>query len=296
MGESKPKLSIIVPVYNVGYDLLRDCLYSIGNLRSELNPYRIIDFEVIVVNDCSPAWLDESDAITQYKLNYQVDVKVIHHTKNKGLAGARNTGFMEAKGEYVWFVDSDDCIVSTHIYDVLSVLDQYKDASICQMNAVKMRESGNKPMYFNSGSCYVMSGSDALNKPKLFPPAVWSKIYKRSFLVESNILHKEGYTSEDQLFTAKVLLKSPQVIKVPMTGYLYRVRKNSIMTAKPNPNYALGALKAVNDVERLLEFHGGRDRFPDRYEELDRVKKLGKECMSKLSFIDKMKVYFKLWK
>lgn len=296
MNESKPKLSIIVPVYNVGYDLLRECLYSIGNLRSELNPYRIIDFEVIVVNDCSPAWLDESDAITQYKLNYQAEVKVIHHTKNKGLAGARNTGFMEAKGECVWFVDSDDCIVPTHVYDILKELDRYKDASICQMNAVKIGKSGNKPMYFNSGNYYVMSGPDALNKPKLFPPAVWSKIYRRSFLVENNILHKEGFTSEDQLFTAKILLKSLQVIKVPMTGYFYRVRENSIMTAKPNPNYALGALKAVSDVKRLIEPHGGIYRFPDRYEELDRVKKLGRDCMSKLSFTNKMKVYFKLWK
>lgn len=296
MSEWKPKLSIIVPVYNVGYDLLEQCLDSIIGIWNSDNIYRVVDFEVIIVNDCSPTWDKEEIAVIRSKVVLKSRLKVIDHLENKGLAGARNTGFKVATGEYIWFVDSDDCIVPTHVYDILKELDLHKESSMCQMNAVKITEAGNKPMYFNSGDYYIESGINALNKPKLFPPAVWSKIYRRSFLVENNILHKEGYTSEDQLFTAKVLLKSPQVIKVPMTGYFYRVRENSIMTAKPNPNYALGALKAVDDVKRLLEPYGGRDRFPNRYEELDRVTKLGKECMSNLSFVDKLKVYYKLWK
>jgi CDP-glycerol glycerophosphotransferase len=91
------KLSIIVPIYNVaGY--LRDCLDSI--LRQQLAAY-----EVLLINDGAT---DTSGLIAQEYATTNPDVFVYIEQKNRGLSGARNTGIDAARGDYLFFMDSDD--------------------------------------------------------------------------------------------------------------------------------------------------------------------------------------------
>ena len=97
----KIKISLIVPVYNVA-DYLRRCLDSCV--------YQTLDdVEVIVVNDSSP---DERDAqiMREYENKYPQKVRCLWHNENRNLGGARNTGIAAAKGEYLFFIDSDDYI------------------------------------------------------------------------------------------------------------------------------------------------------------------------------------------
>ena len=98
-------LSIIIPVYNVEQYLPR-CLDSV--LQQDI-PYE--EYEVIVVNDGSP---DSSLAIAESYARRYPNVKVVTR-QNGGLSAARNTGLEYAKGEYVWFVDTDDRIASNCI-------------------------------------------------------------------------------------------------------------------------------------------------------------------------------------
>ena len=93
-------LSIIIPVYNVE-KYVEKCIRSCENQDIPKENY-----EVIVVNDGSP---DGSLAIVERLANEFSNIKVINQ-ENKGLSMARNTGLEAAKGEYVWFVDSDDWI------------------------------------------------------------------------------------------------------------------------------------------------------------------------------------------
>ena len=95
------KISIIVPVYNVEA-YIEDCLKSIT-----AQTYKG-DIECIIVNDCTP---DSSCAIIERfieKYNGAIDFKFLHHTKNRGLSAARNTGIDAATGDYIYFIDSDD--------------------------------------------------------------------------------------------------------------------------------------------------------------------------------------------
>ena len=94
-----PKISIIIPVYNVE-KYLAECLDSCINQT-------LHDIEIICINDCSP---DNSQKILDEYKNKDIRVKIIKHEKNLGLGGARNTGIENASGEYLWFVDSDDFI------------------------------------------------------------------------------------------------------------------------------------------------------------------------------------------
>lgn len=103
--------SIIIPVYNVER-YLRQCLDSCLDQDIPKSEY-----EIIIVNDGSP---DNSQVIiNEYALLYD-NICVINKS-NGGLSTARNAGLSIAKGNFIWFVDSDDSIVSNslkYIYDI----------------------------------------------------------------------------------------------------------------------------------------------------------------------------------
>jgi len=94
-----PKVSIIVPVYNVA-EYLRRCLDSCVCQT-------LADIEVIVVNDCSPDQRDEA-IIRDYEREFPDKIRVFRHEKNLGLGEARNTAIRNAQGEFILFCDSDD--------------------------------------------------------------------------------------------------------------------------------------------------------------------------------------------
>ena len=94
------KIGFVVPVYKVREDLLRTCVDSLLH-----QTYR--DIEVILVDDCSP---DDCGKICDELATKDQRIKVIHHEKNKGLPGARNTGIENSKSDYLAFIDGDDWV------------------------------------------------------------------------------------------------------------------------------------------------------------------------------------------
>ena len=92
-----PKVSVIVPVYNVE-QYIRRCMVSIQKQT-------LSDIEVIVVNDATP---DNSMAIVQEMAKDDQRMKILNHEKNMGLMWTRRTGYMAATGDYITFCDSDD--------------------------------------------------------------------------------------------------------------------------------------------------------------------------------------------
>ncbi|MFJ4976036.1 glycosyltransferase family 2 protein [Streptomyces coeruleorubidus] len=111
-----PKLSVIVPFYNVQQ-------YAPDTLRSlRLNADR--DFEFILVDDHSK---DETPAILERAaedLSDVAQVRYIRHEKNGGLATARNTGLDAAQGEYLTFLDGDDWLAPGYLAELVSALDE----------------------------------------------------------------------------------------------------------------------------------------------------------------------------
>ncbi|MFD8230355.1 glycosyltransferase family 2 protein [Streptomyces sp. NPDC059696] len=110
-----PKLSVIVPFYNVQQ-------YAPDTLRSlRLNADR--DFEFILVDDHSK---DETPAILERaaeELSDVAQVRYIRHEQNGGLATARNTGLDAAQGEYLTFLDGDDWLAPGYLAELVSAMD-----------------------------------------------------------------------------------------------------------------------------------------------------------------------------
>lgn len=105
MNHSKqPVISIITPVFNADKTLY----ITLESLANQTYKY----LEIILVNDCSTDGSLEiiNQYVKQVRENSEVQVKVLSHEQNKGVASARNTGLDKATGEYIYFVDADDWI------------------------------------------------------------------------------------------------------------------------------------------------------------------------------------------
>ena len=96
--EQAPKVSIIVPVYNVE-PYLRQCMDSLVNQTYQ-------NIEIICVDDGST---DASGAILEEYAAEDCRIRLVHQS-NSGLSAARNAGFLLATGSYIMYVDSDDWI------------------------------------------------------------------------------------------------------------------------------------------------------------------------------------------
>lgn len=116
-GKSKnPKLSVIIPVYNVE-EYLRECLDSI--LGQDYD-----DFEVILVDNNST---DKSYEICEEYARKYPEVVRVYRCEAWGAAAARNFGVEKARGEYIWFIDSDDYIEKGAIRKLVTMAESLCD-------------------------------------------------------------------------------------------------------------------------------------------------------------------------
>lgn len=236
------KLSIIVPVYNVE-KYLEKCLSSI--LTSNINQENI---EIIIVNDGST---DGSlEIASKFEKEYE-NIK-LYTQVNGGLSSARNTGLSYCTGSFVWFVDSDDEVVSIDLlYDFLC-----KNSKL-DFVGVKLKEIDSKGNFIRI-SCnqpdlvhnVLMSGRDAILN-KYNPSSACALIMRRDFLMNNHLQFKIGITHEDVEFTYRSMSKAKHVIFTNFCPYIYYRRGDTMST--PHDNERL--LKyLIDDISVALSF------------------------------------------
>lgn len=227
-----PYFSVIIPIYNVE-KYLEQCVKSVLTQTFE-------NIEVILVDDGSP---DNCPAICDEFARQDARVKVIHKP-NGGLSDARNFGIRAACGEYLLFLDSDDywgdpeALAKIHIQieqyqqtaDVVMFQAQliYPDGTVIQDNG---RFAGN----FND-----MSREEALRymiENGLLIGSACSKVVRRSFLLENDLLFKVGIKSEDVHWIFRVANAMPKYQYTDQYFYMYRKgRPGSISTSVSFPH------------------------------------------------------------
>ena len=228
---NKPKVSIIVPVYNVE-KYLPCCMDSL--LHQTLT-----NIEILLVDDGSP---DNCPAICDEYAIRDHRVKVIHK-KNKGLGYARNSGIEIATGEYIAFVDSDD-YVELNTYEKLYHLAINTNADVVYFVFRRFNEHGNTWMETtNRAEKRYHTKEDIrglmLNMIAIEPKAVSELIikcssccalYRHDVIKRHEIRFKSerDLMSEDLLFNLDFLLQSSLVITIPDVFYNYRVNMSSL--------------------------------------------------------------------
>lgn len=204
-------LSIIVPIYNVEKFLVK-CLTSIID-----NSWGNIIYEIIIVNDGSP---DRSADIAVEFANIYKNIVVITQ-ENKGLGGARNTGIANAKGTYLFFLDSDDFLKTNKIQGVLKNAIK-NDLDILEFGAERVDTNYEfLDRIFRKEHSEVLIGLDYIKKYD-FENSVCNKIYRKEFLIDNQIKFFERTYVEDAPFNAESLTKAKRVqsIKdVPVVFY-----------------------------------------------------------------------------
>lgn len=205
-----PKVSIIIPVYNVE-NFIYDMLMSVKNQTFK-------DYEVILVNDGSK---DNSQAVIDAFCEKDNRFKCIVQ-ENRGVAAARNNGLSKACGEYVVFYDPDDYIPSRaleKLYD--SVKAKNAEIGIGVMRESSIGESRYNASTIRIGKKKLVSRYD---KNLLWSFSVCNKIFKRSLLVENDIKFPKFKHAEDAVFLFTCIFAADVITGCPTCVYEYKLR------------------------------------------------------------------------
>ena len=218
---NKMILSIIVPIYKVQKYVVK-CLESIEQQHAKKSLY-----DVIVVNDGTP---DDSMLLAMPIIHRMGNVQVVNQ-ENQGLSIARNTGLFYAKGEYVWFVDSDDWLLPNAIDEVLDYIKKNPQIPVFSTILELHIEKGNKIKQEYFPAKKELSGKEYLQL-KYMQGASQRFIFRKSFLTEYNLSFYPGILHEDGLFGYQMLYFANQVRILERPVYAYRIReKGSIMSS-----------------------------------------------------------------
>ncbi|WP_293943127.1 MULTISPECIES: glycosyltransferase [unclassified Sphingobacterium] len=186
---NKPLISVIVPIYNVE-EFLPICIDSILAQTYER-------MEIILVDDGSP---DGCGAICDEYADKDNRIVVIHK-ENGGLSDARNAGLEVAKGEYIWFVDSDDYILCDCLEDFMSEIHK-NSLDLLSFGFQRVTAEGRTlPTKINyNTNTFIIDGVELLNNYTVISNA-WMYIYKKEIIDNNNIRFIKGIYHEDEAFT-----------------------------------------------------------------------------------------------
>ena len=195
----KALVSVCVPVYNTA-KYLEQCLESLFN-QTIANKC-----EFIIVNDCST---DKSfEIISKMSDNHSnLQIKVINHEKNRGLAAARNSALFASTGKYCINIDSDDWVELNYIETMVQVAEE-KDADIVISRC--------NPIQKISDYIYATLTRE-------IEPYIWAKLIKRALFTDNDLSWVEGINvGEDVIISSKLFYYAKNVITISQDFYHYR--------------------------------------------------------------------------
>lgn len=249
---SNPKISVIIPIYNVEKYLER-CIESVRNQT-------FTDIEIICVDDCSP---DNSASIVEKHMSEDERIVFIRHEKNTGLGGARNSAIRVAKGEYLASADSDDYMQINMLESLWRASEnEHYDIVMCGFNRVD--ELGNI-LSFTNQAVRTAYGND-INIFKTINPAFWNKLWRRSLFVDNQIYFPNHDYYEDMSTTPRILAKTNSVNVINERLYNYLVRSESI-TGSYGDKQIIDYIKGFEILHNFLKEEDLYEKYEADYNE-----------------------------
>ena len=232
-------LSIVIPHYNLARELLMRCVKSIcdQNIPTE-------EYEIIVVDDNSsdpPTWLNSAFE--------KENIRVIE-IEHGGPGAARNKGIEEARGEYIQFIDADDCLLPDSLDTCLDIIHTEKPKifrfryKICTSEHAALSNVNNKKIKYSN----IISGAAFMASNNL-PGSPCLYIFEREVVIKNNIRFATGVYHEDDEFNTKLHYHATSLIDSNAVIYNYCIRKGSI-TSNSNPEFEK---KRIEDLFLLLQ-------------------------------------------
>ena len=263
-----PKISIIVPVYNV-QQYIDKCLESLVNQTFK-------DIEIIIVDDGSP---DESYKIYEKYAGQDNRIKIIKK-KNAGVSEARNTGIENATGDFLMFVDSDDwmeldgCQILFDAY-IKSNADTIVSDAYTITDGVKRQNHVFDKDFISDDPSFIKAyqaacigygynprpyPSDPYNVSGLGSP--WNKLYNRRIIIENGLKY-DSYVKgiyDDNLFTLHYLNHVKKICYVAKPVYDYRIISSSL-TQSYKENTLDISRRIFEKIQEFIKGTGDPDYF-----------------------------------
>ena len=231
-----PKISVIVPVYNVE-KYLPCCLDS-------LTEQSFSEIEIICIDDGSP---DGCPAILDRYAAKDARIKVIHQP-NGGLSNARNNGMKIAAGEYISFVDSDDWVDKDFFEKLYNSITK-NNADVACATVIRKRPKTQKYRFHYTEEKISKTLEEKINICRI-PDCCYAcgKLFKAELIKDKNF--SVGFYFEDVLWLPEVIKQARTLVTVPDVAYWYRVNPNSI-TKKSSP---LQQYDSYNAKKYIVDF------------------------------------------
>ena len=215
------KASIIIPAYNA-VSLLPRAILSV----TETPPP--FDYEILVIDDGSK---DDTASVTRSLAEKNAAIRLISQ-ENAGPAAARNRGILEARGEYILFLDSDDSFYPNAVEKAVLAAEK-ENATLLIFGFSVVNEKGEVPYGYPDARLFTteekkkhlapLYGTNMLNQ-------VWGKVFRRDFLVKEKILFPHTRWGEDRLFFFTALEKAERILVMKESLYRYIQQKDSLIS------------------------------------------------------------------
>lgn len=246
----EPKLTVIVPAYNVA-DWLPRCLTSLIQ-----QSYK--NLEIIVINDGST---DATKEVLDTFAKKDKRIKAIHQ-KNKGLISVRETGILRAKGEYVGFVDGDDSVLPDMYERLINNAIKY-EADIAHCGMMYYLEDGRRIPMHGTNELVVYDkyeGLKALLRGEKIEPSLCNKIYRKELLMDS-CLDPNILNNEDLLRNYVLFLRADKSIFEDFCGYIYWRRDGSMSNHRDHVEMCKNILKARKKILDIANEQAKQDAY-----------------------------------
>ena len=223
------KYSVIIPVYNVEKYIDR-CLKSIISQNYD-------DLEIIVIDNGST---DSSGSICDTYASEYSNISV-YHIENHGVGSARNFGLSKARGEFIYFVDSDDYLVGNLFADFADKLVSDLDLVVFSYyNSFEedLTEKSRTEKSLPFKGSYDKDGFIKIFKELFLSDmlyTVWNKIYRREFLLENNLSFEQYELGEDVRFNLDVYRNVNKIYLSQDSYYVYVIGRNGSAMSGYNP-------------------------------------------------------------
>lgn len=260
--QEKPFFSVVMPVYNVESYLEQ----AVNSVLSQT----FSDFELILVDDCSP---DGSREICRKIAERDNRVKTVFLQENGGASHARTVGLENASGTYILFMDADDT-VSTDLFSAVFAEIQEFSADVVMFNAVEVYVNANGNEYDRVEICFpkkrlhtaleVQKEVISIEKTTLFG-YLWNKFYKAELLERAKVSFANMPLNEDFKYNIDVFPFVETFSSLDCIGYQYYKRENLSLTGRFVKNYF--DLQMMR-IQYLTDFYKKQNLYDDTVAEV----------------------------
>ncbi|WP_037603516.1 glycosyltransferase family 2 protein [Streptacidiphilus rugosus] len=235
-----PRLSVVVPIYNVE-SYLQECLDSIA-------AQTFADFECVMVDDGST---DGSAAMAEAYASTDPRFRLVRQ-QNQGLGAARNTGWRNASAdaEYLTFVDSDDIVPADAYERMINSLDK-SGSDFAAGNVLRLVSDELVPSRVHLEPFRTeLQATHVTQLPTLVRDrTAWNKVYRRSFFDGAGLLYPEGMLYEDAPVSIPLHFAATSVDVFSEPVYHWRIREAGALSITQKRTDPQGLVDRVHSIE-----------------------------------------------